>query len=246
MSWGAKVGSAYSPGIMAGTDAWSEVEAILRGCRDLCLRTMGTGEPPAPACNFLDTWHSHMDALTRACGRLPRDRAFGPVRNWVTFQEVRTILSGASAWPAELRGTLLACWAAVGKAVAPRVSLARIPAAPRGDLHEEAAPVAARPPDRAFLRQWTDAAVRKHKRILAEALAALRPVTTEEDGPRRAEAQVVEDLLARMDTDSLSVWPDDVGPQHPHPVWECITDTGGTRLYSSRSMPCPRTSTGAG
>ena len=153
MSWCAKPSSAYSTYVMAWTDAWSEVEGILRGCRDLCLQTMGVGEPPAPSCNFLGTWHDHMEALTRACGRLPRELAFGPVRNWVVFQELRTYLSEASAWPAELRGVLLACWAAVGRAIAPRVNLARIPAAPRVVQHDEVAPFSARPPNRAFLRQ---------------------------------------------------------------------------------------------
>ena len=154
----------------------------------------------------------------------------------MVFQEVRTYLSGASAWPAELRGVLLACWAAVGRAIAPRVNLARIPAAPRGVQHDEVAPVSARPPNRAFLRQWTDGAVRRHKRILAEALAAIRPVATEEDGPRRPEAQVAEDLLARMDTGCLSEWPDDVGPQHPHPVWECSTEDTPVESISITSL----------
>ena len=69
-----------------------------------------------------------------------------------------------------------------------------------------------------------DGALRKHKRLLAEALAAIRPATTEEDGSRRSEAQVAEGLLAQMDAGCLDTWPDDVGPQHPHPVWESIED----------------------
>jgi hypothetical protein len=155
-------GAAVSPSIMAVTSAWTEVEAILHGCRDLCLRTIGAGVPPAPACAFLEAWQAHMDTLTWACERLPKEPAFGPVRSWVAFQEVRTILSGASAWPAELRGALLVCWAAVGRAVAPRAVTDRIPAVPRGDHHDDAPPAAQRPPDRTFLRQWTDGAVPRH------------------------------------------------------------------------------------
>jgi hypothetical protein len=114
---------------MAATNTFSEVEAILHGCRDLCLRTIGAGAPPVPACTFLEAWQAHMDTLTWACERLPKQPASGPVRSWVAFQEVRTILSGASAWPAELRGSLLACWAALGRAVAPRTGTAQVPAA---------------------------------------------------------------------------------------------------------------------
>jgi hypothetical protein len=69
-----------------------------------------------------------------------------------------------------------------------------------------------------------DGAVRRHKRLLAEALAAIRPATTKEYGSRRSEAQVAEGLLAHMDTGCLDTWPDDLGPQHPHPVWESIAE----------------------
>ncbi|MFM7987630.1 MAG: hypothetical protein ACKPKO_50780, partial [Candidatus Fonsibacter sp.] len=35
---------------------------------------------------------------------------------------------------------------------------------------------------------------------------------------------MAEDPLAQMDTGCLGEWPDDVGPQHPHLVWESITE----------------------
>ena len=46
----------------------------------------------------------------------------------------------------------------------------------------------------------------------------------EEDGSRRAWAQVADDPLAQTDAGCLWVWPDDVGPQRPHPVWESIAE----------------------
>ncbi|MFM7988716.1 MAG: hypothetical protein ACKPKO_56325, partial [Candidatus Fonsibacter sp.] len=59
---------------------------------------------------------------------------------------------------------------------------------------------------------------------MREALLAIRPASAEEEGPDRPGARELDGLPAPYAAGCLRAWLDDVAPQHPHPVWETITE----------------------
>jgi len=139
------------------------------------------------------------------------------------FQEIRTILSAKHRWPQHLQAHVLVFWGALGRATARRGSSS---APDRAVKEEEIAPMGhlqrgERRPDAHHLQQWTDAAVRRHKRLAADALAYIRPAPMDCDGVRISRESFAESILADWGGTAPPAWPEEVGQQHPHPVWDC-------------------------
>ena len=139
-----------------------------------------------------------MARVEHACGRLGRATNFPTVHNWVVFQELRTILSAKHRWPQHLQAHVLVFWGALGRAAARRGSSS---APNRTEMAEETAPMGhlqrgGRRPDAHHLQQWTDAAVRRHKRLAADALAYIRPAPLDSDGVRIYRESFAERILA--------------------------------------------------
>ena len=217
--------------VMAPLSDVEEVEVLLRQCTHLCLGVVEAGDNPGDE-DFSTAWDELMARVEHACGKLGRATDFPAVHNWVVFQELRTILSAKHRWPQHLQAHVLAFWRALGRAVARRGSSS---APNRTEMAEATAPMGhqqlgRRRPDAHHLQQWTEAAVRRHRRLAADALAYIRPAPLDEDGIRISKKSFAERVLAEWGGTAPLAWPEEVGQQHPHPVWDCAG--GSTPLDS--------------
>ena len=160
-----------------------EVESAIRGCKDLCILCVDSPELAPPA-DDMGHQSAHLLAhLSDAFHRLPTVAAGSGVHNWVIFQETRTLLSASWAWPAHLQPLTAIYLAAISRAVTRRRTQAHA-APPPPPVAPEHHPGGLAVPAPEYVQRWTMAVVRKHRRLLADALAylCLKP-KDEEDNP---------------------------------------------------------------
>ena len=204
---------------MASPSTHHEVEDALRRCKDLCISCLDSPELAPPVEEIGNRWGQLLDHLSATFQRLPPTPTGSGVHNWVVFQETRTLLSATWAWPAHLQPLLPSYWAAINRAVTRKRTRAQaLPPTP--SVAPEHHPEGPTLPAPAYAQQWTRAVIRKHRRLLADALAYLRlKPSAEEDNP--CDQVAMADSILRSFDDSHPVsWPEEVAQQHPHPMWE--------------------------
>ena len=160
-----------------------EVESALRRCNDLCIIFLDSPELAPLAEDMGHQWGYLLAHLSDTFQRLPPVVAGSGVHNWVVFQETRTLLSATWAWPAHLRPLIPSYWAAITRAVTRRRTRAQAAPPPPSEAPEHH-PRGLSLPAPEYAQQWTMAVIRKHRRLLADALAYLRwQPSDEEDNP---------------------------------------------------------------
>ena len=196
-----------------------EVERALRLCKDLCTRCLDAPASAPARDDFGQQWGHLLDCLSDAFQRLPPMPTGSGVHNWVVFQETRTLLSAAWAWPAHLQGLVPSCWAAINRALLhKRAPNPRAPPAAPDNL--DLAPTCTPAPHPAYVQQWTSAVTRKHRRHFAYALADLRQQPSIEPDSTVDLDSLADHILSTFTESPPDSWPEEVAYQHPHPIWE--------------------------